>query len=109
MRGLNQAPRRLVRARSGDPRGTKQIRNESSRDQRAVKTNFAACQCDTATGSKKKGGQFGCGERLGFGLTLNRFCPTMPADPGGPIPALTAFLAAEAHALQGWEEAASSS
>src|SRR5271157_4201984 len=38
------------------PRRTKQIRNESSRDQRAVKTNFAACQCDTATGSKKKGG-----------------------------------------------------
>ena len=44
MRGLNQAPRRLVRAGPGDPRGTKQIRNESSRDQRAVKTNFAACQ-----------------------------------------------------------------
>ena len=28
---------------SGDPRRTKHIRNESSRDQRAVKTNFAAC------------------------------------------------------------------
>ena len=55
-------------------------------------SNFAACQCDTATGSKKKGGQFGCGERLGFGLTLNRFCPTMPADPGGPIPALSSPL-----------------
>jgi len=27
----------------GDPRRTKQIRNNSSRDQRAVKTNFAAC------------------------------------------------------------------
>ena len=27
----------------GDPRRTKQIRNDSSRDQRAVKTNFAAC------------------------------------------------------------------
>src|SRR5208282_6646375 len=39
---------------SGDPRPTKQIRNESSRDQRAVKTNFAACQprttvCETAS------------------------------------------------------------
>jgi len=30
-------------AESGDPRRTKQIRNDSSRDQRAVKTNFAAC------------------------------------------------------------------
>jgi len=30
-------------AGSGDPRRTIQIRNESSRDQRAVKTNFAAC------------------------------------------------------------------
>src|SRR5271157_54167 len=30
-------------AGSGDPRRTRQIRNESSRDQRAVKTNFAAC------------------------------------------------------------------
>src|SRR5271157_3592770 len=27
-----------------DPRRTKQIRNDSSRDQRALKTNFAACQ-----------------------------------------------------------------
>ena len=33
-------------AGSGDPRRTKQIRSESSRDQRAVKTNFAACQAD---------------------------------------------------------------
>src|SRR5208337_5666464 len=31
-------------AGSGDPRRTKQIRNDSSRDQGAVKTNFAACQ-----------------------------------------------------------------
>jgi len=30
-----------------DPRRTKQIRNDSSRGQRAVKTNFAACQCGT--------------------------------------------------------------
>src|SRR5271157_1808475 len=30
-------------AGSGDPRRTKRIRNDSSRDQRAVKTNFAAC------------------------------------------------------------------
>ncbi len=30
-------------AGSGDRRRTIQIRNESSRDQRAVKTNFAAC------------------------------------------------------------------
>ena len=29
-----------------DPRRTKQIRNDSSRDQKAVKTNFAACQGD---------------------------------------------------------------
>ena len=38
-------PRRTKRrtARSGDPRRTIQIRNENSRDQRAVKTNFAAC------------------------------------------------------------------
>src|SRR5271157_328752 len=61
--------------------------------------NFAACQCDTATGSKKKGGQFGCGERLGFGLTLNRFCPTMPADPGGPIPALSSPLSSPARGM----------
>ena len=27
------------------PRRTKQIRNENSRDHRAVKTNFAACPC----------------------------------------------------------------
>src|SRR5208337_3154669 len=31
-------------AGSGDPCQTKQIRNDSSRDQGAVKTNFAACQ-----------------------------------------------------------------
>src|SRR5208337_2602023 len=31
-------------AGSGDPRRTKRIRNENSRDQRAVKANFAACQ-----------------------------------------------------------------
>ncbi len=31
-------------AGSGDTRRTKQIRNDSSRDQRAVKTNLAACQ-----------------------------------------------------------------
>ena len=30
-----------------DPRRTKQIRNDSSRDQRALKTNFAACQSET--------------------------------------------------------------
>jgi len=36
-------------AGSGDPRRTKQIRNESSRDQRAVKTNFEACQADART------------------------------------------------------------
>ncbi len=30
--------------------GTKQIRNESSRDQRAVKTNFAACQGEGSIG-----------------------------------------------------------
>src|SRR5271157_4955236 len=33
-------------AESGDPRRTKQIRNESTRDQRAIRTNFAACQCE---------------------------------------------------------------
>src|SRR5271157_4339018 len=48
LRGSNQAPRRLVRAGSGDHCGTKQIRNERSRDQRAVKTNLAACQASTA-------------------------------------------------------------
>jgi len=37
-------------AGSGDPRPTKQIRNESSRDQRAVKTNFAACHGETPRG-----------------------------------------------------------
>ena len=37
-------PRRCSPQWSGDPRRTKQIRTESSRDQRAVKTNFAACQ-----------------------------------------------------------------
>ncbi len=41
------------RAGSGDPRRTKQIRNESSRDQRAVKTNFAACQPRTAAGASR--------------------------------------------------------
>jgi protein tyrosine phosphatase (PTP) superfamily phosphohydrolase (DUF442 family) len=30
--------------------------------------------------------------RLGFGLTLKRFCPTMPALTGGPIPALPFLL-----------------
>src|SRR5271157_1347249 len=39
---VSQSP--TVGASPGDPRRTKQIRNESSRDQRAVKTNFAACQ-----------------------------------------------------------------
>src|SRR5208337_2442129 len=75
MRGLNQVHRRLVRAGlltrpssatavsdrrrvtwrptvgrtagSGERRRTIQIRNESSRDQRAVKTNFAACHSRT--------------------------------------------------------------
>ena len=36
---------------SGDPRRTIRIRNESSRDQRAFKTNFAACQ-----GGPQRGG-----------------------------------------------------
>ena len=36
--------RRCSRQWSGDHRRTKPIRNESSPDQRAVKTNFAACQ-----------------------------------------------------------------
>ncbi len=34
------------------PRRTKQIRNESSRDQRAVKANFAACQSHPDLGSE---------------------------------------------------------
>ena len=33
-------------AGSGDRRRTKQIRNQSSRDQRAGKTNFAECQAE---------------------------------------------------------------
>ncbi len=33
-------------AGTGEPRRTKRIRNESSRDQRAFKTNFAACPGD---------------------------------------------------------------
>ncbi len=37
-------------AGSGDRRRTIQIRNESSRDQRAVKTNFAACHGETPRG-----------------------------------------------------------
>ncbi len=36
-----------VGASPGDPRRTKPIRNDSSRDQRAVKTDFAACQHDS--------------------------------------------------------------
>jgi len=38
----SQSP--TVGASPEDPRRTKQIRSESGRDQRAVKTNFAACQ-----------------------------------------------------------------
>ncbi len=37
-------------AGSGNPRRTKQIRNESSPDLRAVKTNFAACQGEAPAG-----------------------------------------------------------
>ena len=46
---------------SGDPRRTKPIRNESSRDQRAVNTSFAACQggpgCDANESSRCDGPQ----------------------------------------------------
>ncbi len=42
-------------AGSGDLRRTKQIRNESSRDQRAVKANFAACQSHSDLGSEAGG------------------------------------------------------
>ena len=59
--GLPVADRRRVTWRptvgrtagSGDPRRTKPIRNESSRDQRALKTNFAACQPRTASGASR--------------------------------------------------------
>jgi len=49
-RRVNWTPTVGRTAGSGDPRRTKQIRNDSSRGQRAVKTNFAACQHDPSTG-----------------------------------------------------------
>src|SRR5271166_1848926 len=41
------------RAGSGDPRRTKQIRNESSRGQKGAKTNFAACHRSPAHGNNR--------------------------------------------------------
>lgn len=65
----------------------------SSYGVRLVPTSLAkpGIGANTVARSRNKRGEIVHGERLGFGLTLKRFCPTMPADPGGPIPAL-AFL-----------------
>ncbi len=50
---------------SGDPRRAKQIRNDSSRDQRAVETNVAACQGEAS------GEAFGHPGSAGFGAVVS--------------------------------------
>ena len=77
----------------GDPRRTKPIRNESSRDQRAVKTNFAACH-PRPDPQREPGGGPEKGVNAGFAppgsLGISRSTPHAPRltgeAPGSPPP-----------------------
>jgi protein tyrosine phosphatase (PTP) superfamily phosphohydrolase (DUF442 family) len=62
----------------------------SSYGVRSVPTSRAKARigCDQALGTRVRAKKTAAESAGRFGLTLNRFCPTMPADPGGSIPAL---------------------